>query len=277
MLICPKCNNQQESGKFCGVCGGTLQPVQNSEVSGNESIKQAPVNSTVNQAAATVTNQQQQGQQTTTALKSGLAQYWAYFLSLIKNPTQAFNSNENHFVNGLVTLVLFAITFSLSLYLLANSFMKAALGGFMSTGLPFFAVNSRLVFVAIIALVISFGSAFIMIKTVKNQESFKAIIAQYGSLFVPFTALNIIAMVGGIMASIQLTVFPLVLSTSLSLVFLPVLFVYEKASKINNQGQKVYFAFATILLISLIYYIFGESILTNMVEDLERNFNSFPF
>lgn len=270
MLVCPKCSNQQESGKFCGVCGTAVKPVvmedlsvgsnHAEEVSENntENIQQDVVNPTPNESV----------QPTAEAIKSGLSQYWSYFLSLIKNPSRGFQVNENNFVNGLVTLGLYALLFSLSLYFLANSLVTTFSGGYLD-GVPFFAVVSRLVFLMIIFFVITFGSAFVMIKIAKNQDSFQTIIAQYGSIIVPFTALNVIAMLGGLIGSAQLTGVMLLLSLAFTFTFTPVLFVYEKVSILNKNGQKIYLSLATIILISLICLILGDALIVNLIDNID--------
>src|SRR5690625_1412615 len=146
MLVCNQCNNEQETGKFCGACGGSLQ------LDGGETA--AP---SANQAAATTTAQPQT-QQTTETIKNGLSEYWNYFLNLIKNPTKAFQLNESHFINGLINIGLFAVAFSLGVYFYANSLAKKAVSttaGFFgvsdvstaAVSLPFFSINSRLVFI----------------------------------------------------------------------------------------------------------------------------------
>ncbi|RDW15346.1 DUF6574 domain-containing protein [Oceanobacillus chungangensis] len=261
MLVCPKCNNHQESGKFCGVCGEALQQVRSEEQS-SESIE----HSALSQGAAVL---ESQSQPTASAIKSGVSQYWSYFLSLVKNPTRAFQSNEKHYLNGLITLALYAIIFSLSIYFLTNSVMRS-FGGFFGESVPFFALVSRIVVSVIITFVITFGSAFAMIKLAKNQDSFKIIIAQYGSIIVPFTALNVIAMLGGLIGSYQLTFIPLLISLVFTFTFIPVLFVFEKVSKINANGQKVYLSLATIVLISFISYILSDALLSSLLEDIEE-------
>ncbi|QGS69449.1 hypothetical protein CV093_17660 [Oceanobacillus sp. 143] len=74
MLVCSNCNNHQEDGKFCGVCGGALKQAL-SEEQFNGSIEQSGVSSANSGAAALET----QAQPTATAIKSGVSQYWSYF------------------------------------------------------------------------------------------------------------------------------------------------------------------------------------------------------
>lgn len=258
MLVCNQCNNEQETGKFCGACGGSLQ------LDGGETA--AP---SANQAAATTTAQPQT-QQTTETIKNGLSEYWNYFLNLIKNPTRAFQLNESHFINGLINIGLFAVAFSLSVYFFMNSLL-----GFLGESLPFFQVNLSLLFGVLLFIIISAGSALAMTKAGKNQDSFKTFIAQYGGLFAPFTALNVIAVLGGLMGVIALTLIPLTVSLSIAFFFVPVLFVFEKLSALNNSGQKVYLSLATLILISFGTYIIGEMMVFEFIDELQNSFLFF--
>lgn len=271
MLICSNCNNEQESGKFCGVCGGALQAAQSQP--GNPPVQPTPVNTPEGQVAATTTTTAEpQTQQTTEKIKNVLSQYWAYFLNVIKNPTSAFQLNESHFINGIITMVLYILTFSLSIYFIANSLMRATFGGLYDQSLPFFLINSRLVFLAILAIALTFGSAMAMTKIAKSRDAFKTILAQYGGLIVPFTALNVIAILGGLVGSPFLTFIPLTISFTVIFSFVPVLFVFEKASTIDMQGQKIYLSLATLFLIAIGTYIIGEIAVFNLIDDLDSFF-----
>src|SRR5690625_1443092 len=99
MLVCPKCNNEQESGKFCGVCGTAVQPVveestrQQNESAGEPQMTQAdaeptiptpPVqqagNAATSQAAAATATTESKGQDTLENVKKELGNYWSYFV-----------------------------------------------------------------------------------------------------------------------------------------------------------------------------------------------------
>jgi len=268
MLVCPKCHHQQDSGKFCSVCGESISPAVTNDQQSNQSMQQKEKDIAQEQTAASVT-----AQPTVSDIKSGLSNYWSYFLRLVKNPTYGFISNEKHFVNGFITFGLYAIIYSLSIYFLTNSITRS-FGSYMDS-VPFFPVISRLTFAVIISFVITFGSAFVMTKLAKNQDSFKSLIAQYGSVLVPFTALNFIAMLGGIIGAIQLTLIALFISVTFTFIFVPVLFVYEKASNVNPQGQKIYLSLATIVLIVFISLLLADAIFLNIIEGIEELFYYF--
>ena len=122
----------------------------------------------------------------------------------------------------------------------------------------------------LVFIAISFLSAFIMIKIAKNKQDFKTLIAQYGGLLVPFTLLHAISLIGGMISSLTLTFIPLFISLILSITFLPVIFVYEKVAIVRPNNQKVYLSLATVIVMSILFYIVGEAFLMNMIEEFER-------
>ncbi|MBP1971137.1 hypothetical protein J2Z83_003276 [Virgibacillus natechei] len=268
MLVCSSCSENQESGKFCGNCGGSLQPAQ------GDNQQQGEINAGTEQFAATAAKSQPapqvepQAQQTTETIKNGLRDYWAYALGLIKNPTDSFRSGEDHFINGLVTMALYALAFSLSIYFfISNSFMGPL-------DPSFFEFNFKFTLAIVAFLAITFGITFAITRLAKSQELFKTVISQYGGLLVPFTALNIVAVIGGLAGSPFLVFAPLAVSSIFTFLFIPVLYVFEKSSQVNNQGQKIYFSLITLLFIGLGFYILGEVIISSILSDLT---NRFPF
>ncbi|MFS0749338.1 hypothetical protein [Oceanobacillus sp. 1P07AA] len=264
MVVCPNCKNEQESGKFCGICGTGL-------VESNSIKEEQPKEVVKSQSVTAATNEQTQtsNQEGVETAKKAIGDYWSYFIQLLKNPTNSFNATENHFVYGIITMVLYAMAFSLGIYFLANSFARDSI--FMDS-LPFFTLNIRLILVVSIVLAITFFSAFAITKLAKSTSSIKVIVSQYGGLLVPFTTLNIVGMLGGLIGSNILTLIPLLISSVMAFTFIPVLYVYEKASQVSKSGQRVYLSLATTILIAIIYVIFGEIMFNEMLEELEYIF-----
>ncbi|WP_042143497.1 hypothetical protein [Paucisalibacillus sp. EB02] len=273
MLTCSNCGTKQNTGKFCEECGGALQIEQASATIATSNQTNEATQGSQQSAASTAVNSAQsskQTQETVEAIKGGLSHYWSYLLELIKNPTTAFQTGNSNFVNGLVTIILFTITYSLSLYWLANSFYKQAFGGFLEESLPFFAINARLVFGILIMFAITLGSVFAVTKLAKHQDGFKTVLAQFSGLVAPLLAVNLIAIIGGLTSSVELTIYPLVLSNILAFVIIPVLFVYEKSAQVNSKGQKVYHSFLVLLMITVVTYIISSSLLSGTLEELEE-------
>jgi len=320
MLVCQNCHYEQDSGKFCGICGGPLKEATGAEGAvgtdgGGDARANDEVGATVrdDQAPSPGSGESQQHQgvnetggvqtgsgitpppaaatqaagshDTGESIKNGLTSYWQFIMEMIKNPTKGLQSDDRYLIHALVTVALFAIIFSLSIYSFLNSLVSTYVSPYMSmlgesNSLPFFQINSRLVFYALIVLAITFFISFAIAKLGKNTDSFQVIVSQYGSLFVPLVALNLIALLGGLMGSIGLTVAPLVIAASLAVSYVPILYVFEKSAVADNNGQRVYLAFATFVAISLVFYIFGRSVMIDLLRNIAEmvdQFSTFPF
>jgi len=276
MLVCPNCKNKQESGKFCESCGQPLEVQETSESSNTDSkqpdsipnqqpsLVEQPVAGQV-QTGSTMEDAQPSNEKAE-MVKETLNNYWSYFINLLKNPTTAFSLNENQLINGLITIGLYVILFPLGAYFFLNGMLN---NEFFGTGLPFH-FNFRVMFLLLIILAIAFFSAFAMIKIGKHQDSFKLLITQFGGLLVPVTLLHIVSLLGGIMKAPSLIIIPLILSLAYTLTYVPVYLVYEKISEVHPRGQKVYFSFAAVLIMSIAFYILGEAMLTNFITDIEN-------
>ncbi|WP_027965322.1 hypothetical protein [Halalkalibacillus halophilus] len=265
MLVCSNCNQTQSEGKFCGSCGGAL------EASNQQSHQEATAAS---ETAATTTVPQNER---IAQVQNGLKDYGNYFTGLLKNPTDGLSTNDNHFLNSLITIVLYALTLSLSIYFLVNSLYSTYMGNFGGS-LPFFAINSRLMFFTLLLLATALVSIVVMMKLAKSTATFKTIVSQFGSLAVPLTAVHAVAIIAGLAGA---PVFTLVLTSSTLFLFLyiiPTILVYEHASAVDRTGQNVYLALGTVVLTSLIVYFFLNTFMMDFIVGLESMlYNSFPF
>ncbi|MFD1362366.1 hypothetical protein [Lentibacillus salinarum] len=275
MLECPKCNTQQESGKFCGVCGSALEPATGDANEGTATAQEGSVSADGYQQAAADAHgsvqHQAQANQTADTIKNGLSQYWHYVLNLLRNPTMAFHTSSGHILNAVITLVIFALASSLSVYFLANAMASSMFGGMMESSVPFFSLTFQLLFIAVVFLALAFASALMMTKAAKNQDSAKTLLTQFGSLAVPFVALNVVAIVAGIAGSTVFTMLLLGVSYSLLLYFVPVLFVYEKANLVSNTGQKVYLSLSAALIMAVLTFLTSGMILSDMIDKIGRS------
>src|SRR5699024_7396284 len=63
-------------------------------------------------AGAQVNNTQASG----IDVKEVSTEYWNYFIQLFKNPTEALRHTENEFINGIINIILYAVTFAIGIY-----------------------------------------------------------------------------------------------------------------------------------------------------------------
>ncbi|WP_087974145.1 hypothetical protein [Oceanobacillus rekensis] len=260
MNKCFKCNHEQDSGKFCELCGTTM----GSDVPAGVQVKQETAASVASNVPI---------QQSNIDAKTALKDFGAYFMRLLKNPSAALSSNENLFLNGLINIAIYVIALAIGLYLLINSVSKAAmgfgsmLGSDMNVTIPFFAIVFRVIFITLIFIAISWVSTLAMSKLGKSTVTSKELIAQFGGLLTPFIAINILGLLAGLAGSIPTTLTLMSLSLFFVTFILPVVLVSEKVK--NTSNQKVYIALGSSALAMFISYIIIRSIIFGMIEDLE--------
>jgi len=261
MLQCSNCDHKQDSGKFCEACGQPVVPQQTNEPE-NSTIQQknsghASQTAKEDTGLYTSPDNKNDNNDTAEAMKTTLHNYWHFFIYLLKNPAHSFSLKENHFVNGLITIGLFVVLLPLGGYFFLN----------IAGEVPFSMVFA-LIFVLLIILAIVFFSAFAMIKVSKHPDSIKLLLTQFAGLLTPAVLLNGIVLFGGIVKSGTLLLIPAILALVYTISYVPVFLVYEKSSEVQPQGSKIYVSFLTVIIISILFYILGETIATNMLNNV---------
>lgn len=257
MMICPSCNQEQESGKFCGSCGSTMVVTSSEKEVGATS---ETVHST---STANITSNEN-----LTKAKNLSQMYGKHALGLLKRPSLAFELNENHFVNGLITIVLYALTFALSLYFLANKLYKTMMSGFgfesflgesgAASSLPFFDITFKLLLTGLVFVAIGMITASLTTKLMGTGITFKAFLSQYSGVLVPFAGLNVVATLLGLMGSIWGTLILLGVSLQFVILLMPGFFVYEYSKSSKPNVDRLYWGFGSILASMLLTYMVSE-------------------
>jgi hypothetical protein len=259
-MNCPNCNHVNQGGKFCENCGTNLSSTVVSQVAAsNESNTHAGVPG----SGAAVQSEPNQYLEVTKVISK---QYFGYFVQVLKKPysnSQAVGAE--HFVNGLITMVLFALIIPLIIYFTAKGLLSD-IGGFggglfedavESVSPPFsdFVVKpffAYLVFILLIA-VFSFGA----IKLGKVQNSFKEVVARFGSFLIPFVAILVIGLILSIL-KISLALVILLIGLLGTIFMVPTL-VIASFKKNSTQGlDTIYGTLLTYVLTSITLAIMGE-------------------
>ncbi|OEH91051.1 hypothetical protein BFG57_06675 [Bacillus solimangrovi] len=217
-------------------------------------------------------------------------QYKGYFVTLLKQPSQAFQLNKQDFVNGLMTMILSALTFALVLYVVVNNAYQSIVLGirqfmldenisnlffnygldpfvwvnhingiFLEDGLPirslpFFNVAFSFFFVMFIFSIVALFVMFFCLNRMKVQVSAKVLVAQYGGLIVPFLMMNVIALLLGMIGLVSGMVLLIFISSICSLFLIPGLFVYEYA-KNERKRDRLYWSIGGMLAIMFVDYV----------------------
>ncbi|MFD1415201.1 zinc ribbon domain-containing protein [Oceanobacillus jeddahense] len=222
-MICPSCNQETEEGKFCTKCGA---PLNQQEESGTENISEenstdAPNHAEVSQqesATAAETNPEpntETPQQVNPALekvKTGLSQYWNYFITRVKNPNVAFKDNEQHLTNSIVTAIILALTATLFFYGLLNSLFQDAAGLFSSDEslgdhVPFFSTTLKGILIFIILFFAGLLANFIMLNLAKHPATFVQQFTRYTGTLVPFAGLFVVLAFLSLLGIVKIDVF----------------------------------------------------------------------
>src|SRR5699024_11415610 len=93
---------------------------------------------------------------------------------LFKNPTEALRHTENEFINGIINIILYAVTFGIGIYYTINALDTITMGELShllhgKKGMPFFSIFIRVALTAFIALACTL-ICIIMIEELFVQE-----------------------------------------------------------------------------------------------------------
>jgi hypothetical protein len=185
-MICPNCSHNNEGGNFCEKCGSKL----------TDSITQ--------ETAATLQSTQVQSNQYLEATKKVSKMYFNFFLEVLKKPyASTVGVGKEHFINGIITLILFSFFVPLTMYFgikkYISDFSESGLGGWFGaeeiakpsfTDLVLQPTFAYAVLILLV-LVITFGA----IKMAKVELSFQEAIARFGSFLIPFVGILLLALI----------------------------------------------------------------------------------
>ncbi|MCG3419341.1 zinc ribbon domain-containing protein [Oceanobacillus jordanicus] len=190
-MICPSCGQQTEEGKFCTNCGAPL-PVE------NNAATQEPVNtdptleqeSNVGEPSQPLASGQQQNQSQSNdfmeTVKRETSQFGAFFVKLLKKPSEGQNVTSSQLISGIITIVIFSLLISLGSYIISSSigsyFMRVSfVDSFLLPLIQF------LVLFGVIAAI-----SFAGVKIGGQSLSFTAVVAKTGAYSVPFLVLTVL-------------------------------------------------------------------------------------
>src|SRR5699024_2605763 len=133
MQKCTLCESVQEDGSCCAKCGSEAIGINKEEPTNEEQTgdwhpdtRSEAAKEATEKASNNVNPAQQEGvaveAQVNNPQSSGIdvkevsTEYWNYFIQLFKNPTEALRHTENEFINGIINIILYAVTFGIGIY-----------------------------------------------------------------------------------------------------------------------------------------------------------------
>jgi hypothetical protein len=272
MITCPSCLNEQDTGKFCGKCGTNLM----------ETGGQPQPSAHAETAAAAQPVPSMNSNENLMKAKEGVSKYWNYALEVLKKPSTALAGKESQFLNGIITIGIFVAALSISIYFLANKFYKEMFGGIGSLlsgdemgaqSLPFFQFASSLMLFSLLFIIGALISVFLAAKLMSEGFTFKELLARFGGILIPFAALNVAAILFGLMGSIKFTLLLTGVSLLLTIVIMPALVVYDRAVKSSKAINGIYWSVGASAVSMLITYFIVRTSVMEFVNEIESLFN----
>lgn len=257
-MNCVNCHHENEShAKFCGKCGTNL-------LDGTSSV--------MKEIAATTSVSHARSQQYVEKGKIISKLYFSYLLTILKKPvTTAKNIDRKELVNGLITIVLFALIIPLMTFLglkgaFEDSYFQIDISIADVVIKPFIVL---FVFLAVTSLIL-FGA----VKLGKSHASFTDVLSRMGAFLVVPTALLVVALLISVVGSAYFIIF-LVLGL-LGASFTIPLMVYSFKGN-DSKGLDLYYCiFLTYIGIIIVFAIIGDRAFQE-IEEMISYMNPFGF
>lgn len=207
-------------------------------------------------------------------VKENAAKYWDTFLTVLKNPTKSFTLTENQLTFGIINIILYIVSFMLSIYFTVNTIYKTYIKGFgffdemAPTSLPVIDIGYRVIFMVTIFALIAIVSIWVIEKVFIKQMLFKQIIIQYAGLITPLIVVNIVAIITGLSMSLFITGVLLSVSLMFAMLIAPIILIYDKLKEYGVGLQRVYISYGSLLFIMFVTYIVIRIVLLSSFKDL---------
>lgn len=223
-------------GNFCGTCGSKLE----------EPVTTVKKRASVGQVEPNIQLEN---------IKKKAKQYSTYFIQQLKSPSRAFEQGEKDFSNSLLSILLFAIVYTVSLFLVVNrNYFGESLGFF-----PFFVQIMLLIF---LLFAISVFSLFIANNFFGSPNSLKAIISFYGGQLSPVVVGVGISFLLMVIQSFTYGQIVLIVSFIFALFVLPLYLVSFLATK-KAPGLDSLYGFILYILVFVLLFLILVTILTD--------------
>jgi len=269
MAHCQNCQHENEGGKFCEKCGAPLS------------------SDSYNEAAATASNQSQpvtgQANQYIAGAKNVSKMYFSYFLEVLKKPyASSVNVGQEHFINGIITIVLYSIFIPLMLYFALKG-LFAEMSGFASEfmgetniSVPFtdVVIKPALAYAIFIMLVAVFTYA--AVKLGRVNVHFKEVIARFGSFLIPSVAILAIALIFSIL-KVKLSIFIALLGFLTSIFLVPPLVIASFKKQSQEGVDVIYGALITYVLTFVALAIMGDMLFESLKGFMTEIFGGMMF
>lgn len=256
-MNCPNCQHQNIGGNFCEQCGTRLAASETAATT--ESYYQRT------DQASTQPNKQIE------MAKKVSKMYLSYFMTVIKKPyVKAQNVGNEQFVNGLITIGLYALFIPLVMF-----FGLGEVKEYMAS--PFFDIvlKPTLAYFVFILLVATY--TFGAVKLGKIDVSYKDVIARFGTTLVPFVVLFAIAIMFAIFKFEMLFVLLMVLGFVASIFTIPALVIASFKKSVTQGLDAIYGTVLTYITTFITIGIMADLLFSVLETMIKEYFSSLFF
>ena len=271
-MICVNCNAENHAdAKFCTSCGqpfnqGNVQTgdlgVNQGNVGTGQPVQPAEPNPTVEKAKVI-------GQS-----------FWKYFLAGLKAPYRmslTVGSQQADLINGLITLILFALFVPFTGYLATNHYANSFLGSFSSTVKPpfFESVIKPFIFM-VIFIAILVAILFAVSRLMKSEIDFMAVFTRFMTFMIIPAGLVTLAFVVSLVNAYVFGGFLIFLA--FSIMFLSgVASIFSIKTTTTHPGgiDVIYVIIIHYIILFIVLIIFGDAMIGQLTNELDSLFSFF--
>lgn len=188
-------------------------------------------------------------------IKKRSKQYRIYFMQQLKKPSRAFEQGEKDFSNGLLSILLFAIVYSVSLFLVVNR-------NYFGESLGFFSFFVQIMLLIFLLFGIAIFALFIANNFFGSPNSLKTIISFYGGQLSPVVVSVGISFLLIVIQSFTYGNFVLIISFIFALFILPLYLVSFLATK-KAPGLDSLYGFILYILVFVLLFLILVTILAD--------------
>ncbi|MCA0971528.1 hypothetical protein LCM20_13055 [Halobacillus litoralis] len=262
-MMCVHCQYEQEAGNYCTVCG---TPFYDS----------LTVNEPEPAYQIIETHEARTDFRSDRHLKDRFS-FSDYMKDHLKEPGKGFAADEELFKYGLLVIVFYMVAFALSFYFLANKLYTIMMGGlanlFSETGyqqsLPFLNLTATILFFIALFVLSTLFCLYVAAKFMGEGLSVRLLVAQYGSVMLPFTIVNIIALGFGLAGAGGLTLFTTGVSLFFLIAIMPALLIYHRGMRSSRPLNIVYWSIGTTAASLLISYLIVRYFIVDFILQLQ--------
>lgn len=245
MVTCPNCHHQNDGGNFCEKCGTRLAEGEPVVVGGASAAS----------VEATRPNEHLEKAKNVSKL------YFGYFVSLLKSPlSKGSRIGEEHFVNGLITIILYSLILPLSMYVALRDY-----GSFMDSPFLTIVIKPFLTMGVFVFLMSVF--TFCAVKVVGEHVSFKSAVARFGAILVPFIAIFALGLLMSLFGIYEF-VFVLALGLFGAIFTVPAIVVMSYTRNITSKFDPLYGIILTYVASFIVFALILKGFILNMIDSL---------